>query len=188
MRTFKKTLVTAVLFTSSLAPMSVFAADETTAGSQVTSSTTSYSTYKLMHAGTVEISKTASMINKMNKTREDFNREVPAAIDGLLPTKLNISTKEKGIKGYHARIKAVSEGVNVQLWAKGADGNWWDLTSDGWGPLVGFELTPDFNQTIDVYALSSSNGEHPIEFRLVDVDEPTHTIASEKRTLNVYYK
>jgi hypothetical protein len=144
-----------------------------------------YSQYEISQT---DISETYTVSNLVDTTQDQasINAELETRTASLTPIKVTLSTKEVGRNGYQAvRILPINAGSNIQLWAKDDTGNWYDINQVGWGPSEGFELTPEYNKTTDVYVISDVAGTYTLNVSLVDLDNSEAVVAQNSAQVTV---
>ncbi|NLY71764.1 MAG: leucine-rich repeat domain-containing protein, partial [Clostridiales bacterium] len=96
---------------------------------------------------------------------------------GLTPVKVTlkaIQIKELGYEQVRVLPPDVTQtegsGGQLQFWAYSEDdGLWFDAAVHGWGD--GFELTPDYKKTTEVYVFADAAGTYEVTFKLVEWSE-----------------
>lgn len=59
---------------------------------------------------------------------------------------------------------------------KDTSNNWYNIIKTGWGPSQGFAISPDYNETTEVYVISNQAGRFKIVIDLVDVSNNNKVI------------
>lgn len=143
------------------------------------------STYELTYTGLAD-SYTAGTLVTVGGNQQDINQAVAAAVQGLNPIQVTVATAVYGAAGYDAvRIQPINAGDHIQLWAKDAANNWYDINKVGWGPAEGFPLPAQYTATTDVYVLADVADDYPVTVKLVDVKNNNVEIATATGTVHV---
>lgn len=115
--------------------------------------------------------KVKDLVDVSDKSQEEINKSVEAAISDISPVDIKLLTKVKGSNGYDSARFAPLGIENMQLWAKNADGNWIDINRSGWGPIDGFQLPSNYEATTRVYPIFMEAGSYKCNIRLVNLSD-----------------
>ncbi|WCK56546.1 S-layer homology domain-containing protein [Aneurinibacillus sp. Ricciae_BoGa-3] len=167
-----------------------------------------HSTYKLDVSGLTQTTtsgdtltvQSGMLIPTTNVSRDQIDVAVEAAVKNRTSTNLTITTDKKGDTGFvqatiasiasnssgsaNASATAGAQQPHVQIWAKGSDGHWYDLYSEGLGATSSLSLSANDSQTIPVYVMTDAPGSYPIKLRIVDAKNPTTVIAEKDFTIS----
>ncbi|WCK55545.1 hypothetical protein PP175_06265 [Aneurinibacillus sp. Ricciae_BoGa-3] len=199
MKKLNKVLVTTALVAGSFSPAAAFAATTNSPSDTLSNSLSNsgsngsslipldgtnhnFSTYKLTHSGFNGLVMPTNLISVANKSFDGINQAVQDSVRSMQPIHLTLSTDKLGTMGYsNAKLKVADSPSNVQLWAKNIDGNWVNVADNGWGPVAGFRLNAQANESVVLY-LMNSGSYSPVKLQLVDLKNPDKILAEDDLT------
>lgn len=127
------------------------------------------STYEITQTGLADSYGIETLVDTTG-TQFEINSDVENAILGKTPIDVTLVTDVLGDSGYDfVRINPINAGANIQLWANDGS-NWYDINVVGWGPISGFPLTQEYEETTQVYLISDAGDTYTLTVDLVDVD------------------